>query len=555
MNQLWEKYSLTEYAGLLLYKPETNDFIYAKYRHLNKYRVEDPRLYMKSDNNIYMSYVGYIPEIEKTGQWEIRITYDLNNIFFSDPNLICYTVNNQKENNGITDIFSILKLPIFKNYSHIEHYDTYLDGFNGSLVIITPTGKSCNRDDIIMKDKFGNVRPDNLKHFIQDSWKISLTSPTIKVENYYIGVAHVRIGWNLLSENYDKICNGLKSMIKKCDVHHNDCYFMSIYKIKDEIWELTPPFLISGDYSDNYYTYNINFPTGITYENGKLCIQYGLGDAILCESCIDIPTFYTNKFDYGDIEFIGIKDPILDKSLIKKSIIESQNISLLKYILPKHIYLFDFGCHGLRMCEYRFSTFSDIKFIGKWKEIDKQDLWKKIGNKNDIINSGAQFMFSLSDYESSINELFDIPKHNKVYQINASVAHLYGNLRYIREDKHIEPHFLLSISISSSICLSLYNVRRKLFTHKEPYNINYNGKSYRDAFMNAFNNFDSNEIIEILNTLYEYQKIPDKTYTVFSCEELDITNLSMIFQNTNIYFNNDKKNVYYGLVYNLSMNL
>ena len=72
MDQLWEKYYLTEYAGVLLYKPETNDFNYAKYRHLDKYRVEDPRLYMKSDSNIYMSYVGYIPEIEKTGQWEFN---------------------------------------------------------------------------------------------------------------------------------------------------------------------------------------------------------------------------------------------------------------------------------------------------------------------------------------------------------------------------------------------------------------------------------------------------------------------------------------------------
>ena len=296
-------WSYDEFAGLLVIDGDVA--YYQRFIHGDDISSEDIRLYVKPNGKLYMMYIGCIDCDPKAstnaGVWEIEVTperrkavgpynrgfklfgknvknvYEAKGMFGSEKKLLCETVDDKN---------SLSLYKIYKNWSYIDGTSKYMDG-HGNLTLL-----NYENDVAVCSRDITNIK---IESFIQNDWGMTLTTPTLEHMGNMYGVAHVRIKWELLSENFSKLDKNLRNMIRKFDVHHNDCYFMSIYRIKcdkqDKIacikefknWTFTKPFLIS-DFADDHFSYNINFPCGLRIKNGNMLITYGLGDCILLES-------------------------------------------------------------------------------------------------------------------------------------------------------------------------------------------------------------------------------------------------------------------------------
>jgi predicted GH43/DUF377 family glycosyl hydrolase len=589
-----------EYAGIFIQEKSSKKYHFLKYKHMNAYPAEDPRLYMKN-NKIYMSYNAMkINDVNCPAKvciaiWEVQI--DVSNNTLKPAKQICQYI---LENGKYSSVYQKMGDKIYKNFSHVENTNYYLDGFNKELTLYQ-NGSDVN---LCSGKKISSNTASNLKSYVQPEWKISLTTPTILYKNVLLGVAHIRIKWESLSRNYYNLSTELKYMISNNDVHNSDCYFMSIYKIDcntadcdltKKKWFLSKPFLITGDGSERkYFSYNINFPCGISVENDELKIQYGLGDCIFLQSNVEIQfneMYHNITYDYKDLILSPLKIDILDKRMI----IPKLNCpSTIKYLLPKHILLFDLGGSGLKLVTYSFSSnFSTSINLGYWDKNSLPSLGEMVNNKinsfdlEKIVHEGAYLVFSLSGIEKlwsqelvelpSIKEiinnvhyhnmynLFNIPKHIQSLQMTDSEAHYYGNLdSLISNDPTItNKSNILTILIGTGINMKL-SINGS-FKHQLKYlwDIKYNGKNIITSLMGISNISDLYKQLKyIVKECYvniDFTNIKCFVFSggssnqVFKDIILDDTNIEDLSRSNNIYLNNDYICPYKGMVYKLGI--
>ena len=540
------KWTVSEYCGVLIENQNSKDNpIFIRYRHLDLYPAEDPRIYERN-NEIYMAYTAVTSSdlcdnsTACVGMWEVRINLITKTI--ERPKLICKNIWDKKGKKQIS-IFRNLNYHIFKNFSYVPNNNVYLDGFNEKLTKYSPSINisTCNQNTI------STDTPNNLKSYVQPAWKIALTTPTLKSDLYLYGVAHIRISWELMSRNYNKLNNLLQQMIKKNDVHHSDCYFMSIYRIPcmnlkrkcsiyDKKWELTAPFIITGG-DDKHYSYNINFPCGLHIYDNKFNIQYGIGDAIFANSEVIAKDrdFFYKQFDYEDIQLLPINPYILQKNIIISKLNCKQTI---KYILPKIILAFDLGGSGLKLTIWKFSQLTDFN-LGYWNKETIPDLNKMLeqinlsntNNFDEYIYNGAYVTFSLAGFEKiwnpkirnnkkiksllnkikhkTMKQIFNIPEHIHVQQMKDNESHYYGNLVTIKNLPAKINGPLLSIAIGTGINSYLFDTNKQIPYKVYPWNAtgnlrhNLTNWTNQNEFVNAIKIYVRN-VYNIDMTLLKY---------------------------------------------------
>lgn len=588
-----------EYAGVYIINNKSGEKNFLKYKHMNAYAAEDPRLYSKF-GKLYMYYTAQIQSFsdKHAGLWEVVI--DVKNRTFGAPKQICSNIF--KKNKEIS-IYEHINWVIYKNFSFVKEKNAYLDGFNKNIEMY----RDLLSVDKCISNKLESSMPNNLLSFVQDDWKIALTTPTILYKEKLIGIAHMRVSWENLSRNFSKLSNNVQGMLKKNDVHLSDVYFMMIYSfdckgecnLNNAIWYLSKPFMLTGNtLSDKYYSYDVNFPCGLNInKEGNLKISYGLGDCLFFESEISYNEKDLNtgvQYDYKDLELYHLELPVIEK----KPIIEKLNCSsTIKYILPKTVFLFDLGGSGLKLCIYTFKhSFSKMFRLGYWDKESLPDLNYMVNNvinKMDFdqyIHKGAYIMFSLAGtnkiwdpklrskpsvkplYEDkkyhNMYNLFDIPKHISISGLTDNSSHFWGNVNALNDiyNTNILNKSILSIPIGTGINMKL-KVRGKLISpSKYLWDYKYNRRSIRTSFMKVLDNKQLYNLLEyILKESYSDFDINKIDYIIFSG---GVTNV--LFENipknnigdndnvqkisgTNIYLNKDDLCPYKGLIYNLSL--
>jgi hypothetical protein len=172
--------------------------------------------------------------------------------------------------------------------------------------------------------------------------------------------------------NFVSLSPELQRIIYKNDIHHPDWYMVSIYKMDRQgeggAIKLSNPFIVTGDTSDEYYSYNIMFPCGFYIKKNSYYLTYGLGDCLLGlakEKLSDL--IFHEKLDYKDLKYYKADDSF--NSDIKRTVIDRSlcNNDLGSLLLPHRILLFDLGGSGLKLSVYDSirSTYTDIKLRNK----------------------------------------------------------------------------------------------------------------------------------------------------------------------------------------------
>lgn len=528
-------WSYDEYCGILIV--DNNDRTktkFIKYRHMNAYPAEDPRLYTKYGKDLYLYYTARTRcEFNNDmciGIWEIKINTDTNE--FGVPKQICKDI---MTNNKTESIYDYINWPIYKNFSYIAKKNVYLDGFNKNLETYRPliNIKTCKAN------KISSSRNGNLSSFVPTNWKIALTTPTILYEEKLIGVAHIRISWADLSKNFNQLSANIRGMLTKNDVHLNDTYFMSVYvidctgncPIDKAKWNMTRPFMITGNtLSNRYFSYDINFPCGvrINENNGNIKISYGVGDCVFLESEISInPNEFVNnvQFNYSDLEIFQLDLPIFEKAPIYKAL---NCNSTIKYLLPKIAFLFDLGGSGLKLCTYTFNqSLGTFTRLGFWTQQSLPDLNQMLANTlrninktfNGFMYEGAYALFSLAGTEKlwdpsirssstvrpfldrryhNVYELFQIPRHLSASQSTDNESHYYGNIKALNDITQTDVFknsTVLSIPVGTSINMRLTVRGTKVNPRKYLWDYSYNGRDIRSSFLRAP---DTNAVINII---------------------------------------------------------
>ena len=593
MSGAWGRYE--EYCGILIVDNNTKTHIFRRYKHMSIYAAEDPRLYTKNGKDLYMSYTAHSEcEFRKegcSGLWELKINTDNNT--FGIPKQICKSIISADKNESI---YNHLDHPIYKNFSYVAGKESYLDGYEKNLELYKPlvNVKTCKTK------KINSARQNNLKFFVQDSWKIALTTPTILHSDKLIGVAHIRIAWEDLSRNYDKLNDNVKGMLRKNDIHLNDTYFMSLYTIDcrgdcildDATWSLSKPFMLTGNtLSDDYYSYDINFPCGIRMQNNNIKIAYGVGDCVFLESEISVDNFdFVNniRFDYSDLEIHHLNLPIFEK----RPIIEKLNRdATIKFLLPKRALLFDLGGSGLKVAEYTFSNgFSQYVNLGYWKQKTLPNLKDMLSGYNidfdTYMHNGVYLLFSLAGTEklwpdnmrmsntvkrlreqnSNVYKLFNIPEHISVYTCGDNESHYYGNVKALSDITGLDvlgTKTILSIPVGTGINMRLTVNGTKITPGKYLWDYSYKGTGIRKSFINVNNISEVYALLKyIVKESYDFDiysidyiifsgGTTRRMFNNFSKEEVNSDNVEIITK-TNIYVNKDDLCPYKGLVYKLA---
>lgn len=453
------------------------------YKHHGQFPAEDPRIYRKRDGQLYVMYTAVADckiNDRCIGLWEKKIEA------VDAPIMICESVGENVVE--AKNIFDDYKHYMYKNFSYDIKRDIYYDGY-GKMKEFTPSVCVFNKKCCIKKE----IGIELNKFSDEKGWKFSLTTPTISGS---FGVIHVRIPWVELSRNYDKLkSSGLKRMIKKFDVHHDDCYLMSIYRLKNKKISITAPFMVSGHECEKYLTYNINFPCGLNIDKDTFNIDFGIGDCVFSTASFKLTESALHeqyhKFKYKDLLFFGVKDDMFLREPIYKTL---NYVESYPYLLPRHIMCFDLGGSGLKFSKVR--TGNLIKFgneynLGQWDENTKPDINKML--KNGIKNYEKNqkevdmyincLLFSLADIDKfytkrvrkknksiwnnevnyDMHNFLNIPKHIPVYQISDAVSHYYGNWYELTMSKGInfsEP--IVSIAIGTGIAVS-FGIGTKIY--------------------------------------------------------------------------------------------
>jgi len=568
---------------------------------MNAYAAEDPRLYTKR-GRLYMYYTAdtdcsFSNKKKCVGLFEVNI--DLKNKKFGVPIQICaniFKIDNEKS------VYDHINWAIYKNFSFIKEKNWYLDGFQKNIELYRPLldVKSC------LTKKLKSSMPDNLSSFVQDDWKIALTTPTILHNEKLIGVAHVRVDWEKLSRNFSKLSRNVQGLLQKNDVHLSQVYFMSIYsldckgscELNDSTWYLSKPFMITGNtLTDKYYSYDINFPCGINISpTGNLKISYGLGDCLFFESeiSIDKNDLKTGvQYDYKDLELYQLETAVIEK----KPIIEKLNCSsTIKYILPKTVFLFDLGGSGLKLSIYTFKrSFSKIFRLGYWDQESLPDLNQMVNNVvdkmdfNEYIHKGAYIMFSLAGtnkiwdpklrkkstvkplYENkkyhNMYNLFKIPKHISISGSTDNSSHFWGNIRALDDIMGVNivnKYTVLSIPVGTGINMRLNVKDKKISPSKYLWDYKYKNRSIRTGFIKVTDKKSLDDILKyIVKESFDDFDITNIDYIIFSGGTTNVLfkdiakddideNVQQLF-GTNIYLNKDELCPYKGLMYQLSI--
>ena len=493
---------------------------------------EDPRLYykevqkddMKTERKIYMNYnqsfINPLGGCEGlcVSMFEIEIKLSKLNIKIypeRGKKLICEKVDD--ENGHIKKLFNTTNQNTIKNWSYSPGF--FIDSYKDSAFLYNL--KKHNDPSECVKSKYNSV----MIPFIQDDWGVALTTPTVKYEEKLYGVAHIRIKWSAVSSNLNLCSDELKNIIKKADVHHDDFYFMSVYKIENNIWSMARPILATGKSSNKYYSYNVNFPCGFFISNKKYNITFGLGDCILMhlKDKINNLTFSRTKFTYGDLKVFNIEDKMLRKKYINSCICKYEKLN--NYILPKYIRLFDLGGGGLRSRVYNSISkkmSNEINFGRDSTGLTPDKIIRKFDNdgkyKIDINNeylNGWGFAFSLAGIDklwveylsktmvnklpSCIKRKFNLINTDKIISIKDSESHLFGSFHKLEENSFdINSNNILNIAIGTGINISFsqkgkiksYNTcTSQIDKQKKKYfwdiTLNHNGKNtlIRDALI------------------------------------------------------------------------
>ena len=407
---------------------------------------EDPRLYYK-EGKVCMNYNSVLVypkagcQNECVGMFEIPIDIDIlkkisssSKKYYPDlkKKLICSKVNGKPLFKG-----KKMKELTLKNWSYAPGY--FIDSYNDKsfLYTIYKNSESCKKTPYI----------HTLKPFVQFNWSIALTTPTVEKGGFLYGVAHIRVPWKELVLN-DEISSNIKKIIYKGDVHNNDFYFMSIYKIDNNTqWSLTKPVLITGLTDLNYYSYNVNFPCGFFIEKEKFNVTFGLGDCLLFSYIgkLDSLVFEIKQFNYRDLTLIEVDNLMLKKEYVNSAL--CNNSKLNNYLYPKNIRLFDLGGGGLRTLVYNFKDdkYSDITILGQSKILNlPSEIIRQTINIQDELMSGMGFAFSLASLEKlwvisiqteamklfknkSIHDTFDLNTQKKT-SIKDSISLIWVNV-------------------------------------------------------------------------------------------------------------------------------
>tara|TARA_Y100000389_G_scaffold4968_1_gene4662 strand:+ start:226 stop:2268 length:2043 start_codon:yes stop_codon:yes gene_type:complete len=522
-----ESWTYDEYCGILII--DNNDRTkskFIKYKHMNAYPAEDPRLYTKNGKDLYLYYTAVarcnLNNNDCRGLWEVKINTYTN--VFGIPKQICKDII---KNTTTKSIYDYLNWPIYKNFSYIAKKEVYLDGFNKNLETYKPliNVKTCKTD------KISSNLTNNLASFVQNNWKIALTTPTILHEEKLIGVAHIRISWANLTQNFNQLSANIRGMLTKNDIHLSDTYFMSVYvidctgncPIDRATWNMTKPFMITGNtLSNRYFSYDINFPCGVRMNenNGNIKISYGVGDCVFLESEISVnPTDFVNnvQFNYSDLEIFQLNLPIFEKAPIYRAL---NCNSTIKYLLPKIAFLFDLGGSGLKLCTYTFNqSLGTFTRLGYWTQQSLPDLNQMLTttlrNTNKTFNGfmyeGAYALFSLAGTEKlwnpsirssstvrpfldrryhNVYELFQIPRHLSAEQCTDNESHYYGNIKALNDITQRDVFnnlTVLSIPVGTGINMRLTVRGTVVNPRKYLWDYSYRGRGIRSSFLRASN--------------------------------------------------------------------
>ena len=468
---------------------QTNIDLYKKLSKISEHNFkllltgpEDPRLYIKN-GEIYMNYNDTVltPEADCQGictsMFEIKIDLKvLKNNFGkyypeNQKKLICRKIDDEmlfKKN----DVF------IQKNWSYSPKY--FIDSYNDSSFLyklIDSDVENCTKE----KQNF------NLTKQIQKEWKISLTTPTVEYKGNMYGVAHIRVKWSDMALFFNKLSEDIQEIIYKNDIHNGDFYFMSIYIIYEGKWRLSSPILLTGDVSEKYYSYNVNFPCGFFIKDDKVNITLGVGDCLLYlyTNLLSNIEFKNKKLNYSDINVIKVKNKLLEKKYINQFICSSK-LQLKNYLLPAHIRLFDLGGSGLRSVSYTSKTdvySSEIRFNRDNKNLLPDEIIRQFDNINKNINienetiNGWGFGFALAgirklwkgkqskeykllkkrNYDTTA-QIFNLIDSEKIISLKDSHSHLFGVLNEIenQHNKNTSNLNILNIAIGTGMNISYW---------------------------------------------------------------------------------------------------
>lgn len=542
--------------GMTILIEGNNKKVIFNYKRAGFTSAEDPRIYRKADGKIYMYFMSAVsctvPNC--SGIWEVEINFDRinelftemenENLFFrditetvvwyniiSEPIQVCKFISTPQ---GDIDIFDTItgNVKIYKNFSPIEDTNSYLDGINGVIESYQTTSINNNQ---MTCSKTTLIPSFDLNSVIQKEWKHTLTTPTIKVaDNDFLGVTHIRIKWENITDNYNTIEPRLRKIIQKSDVHHNDFYFMSVYYIKNGNWIFTKPFIITGDTSDNYFSYNICFPCGIkvnsfTSEQINVLLHHGIGDCLLAQSLLRIPfnSLSNKRFTYRDLKVYTFQDELVSKEKIYP--ILRCNYETLKYILPSNIFIFDLGGSGLKFIHYSFHIgYTQVVNLGRWSSTTRPDLSVMLAkiniDLNTYIRNGTYLLFSLAGIEKlwepayrkqglidygnlKIRELFDFPDYVNVIDTGDANAHMYGSLSVLGGPLigNSLSSFVLYIALGTSVNTRLLRnsssggILRNIEQLMYPWNYNFNGLDIKTALIQ--NVSDSDKFLEVISTI------------------------------------------------------
>lgn len=249
--------------------------------------------------------------------------YDINNIFQDEMNqdtriikrddkyILSYNsyqnINNHKTvvmrtrmmNIDNTKIYLSEEKEMFKNIKTIEKNCVY-DLKNNIIYELFPYFTIFTNSKIIHNEfkQFNKL----IDYYGRDNVLVSVGTPSIKFDNNYLAISHIKVKYNKLKDKYpfkyfyDSInFNDIKQ-------HGNFIYFMMFYLYDEnyEIIKISNPFIPSINMC--HLPWLLAFPMSIIFYNDEYIISYGEGDCrikILTMTYEEIKQLLVDDFDLG----------------------------------------------------------------------------------------------------------------------------------------------------------------------------------------------------------------------------------------------------------------
>ena len=295
--------------------------------------IEDPRLYIKSDNQLYMYFMNVLKN-GNVGVYEFKLQLINKSIIFEDLYQLCANIHTNKTPNNT--IFEKNFKPFFYNNVDYVSYNICPD--------FHVFRRRKNTESCPEYSKQINTIFQQLSQYYKI--KISQTSPAIQIDDYLMAVAHCRISSGAVRHllNMPGLNSNFRYFLDEYGIDdniikHSDIYLNILYTFKhdnsDNVFKIdrfSNPFIF--DYKNRKFS--LNFPSNISKKtDNDIIISFGEGDVLCRDVFINIKNInkiliHDESLDFNDFFPFYLNNPKYKNELkmsIDSNSVENNNES------------------------------------------------------------------------------------------------------------------------------------------------------------------------------------------------------------------------------------